>query len=87
MSCLMWEGRNEKGLHICLFTQDVSSSGGSRMETPPPTYDEALVISQATNTPLPLYIALPSGSGSGNGGGGGGEGGEGRRNANAPENV
>lgn len=42
--------------------KDVSSSGGSRMETPPPTYDEALVISQTTNTPLPLYIALPRGA-------------------------
>ena len=45
---------------VVLFPQDATSTGGSRMETPPPTYDEALVISQSTNTPLPLYIALPS---------------------------
>ena len=54
------------------------------METPPPTYDEALVISQATNTPLPLYIALPSGRATTNGNGGGGGGREGE---SAPENV
>lgn len=32
---------------------------GRRGETPPPTYDEALLISQVSNTPVPLYIALP----------------------------
>eukprot|EP00095_Tigriopus_kingsejongensis_P009463 maker-scaffold197_size267318-snap-gene-1.34 protein:Tk09463 transcript:maker-scaffold197_size267318-snap-gene-1.34-mRNA-1 annotation:"complement component c1q receptor" len=36
-----------------------SASGRHRGETPPPTYDEALLISQVSNTPVPLYIALP----------------------------
>ena len=44
------------------------------METPPPTYDEALVISQSTNTPLPLYIALPSGAAAATNGNSEGEG-------------
>eukprot|EP00094_Tigriopus_californicus_P006407 TCALIF_06171-PA protein Name:"Protein of unknown function" AED:0.08 eAED:0.08 QI:492/1/0.83/1/0.8/0.66/6/0/387 len=36
------------------------AAGSSRRgETPPPTYDEALLISQVSNTPIPLYIALP----------------------------
>lgn len=34
--------------------------GRGRGETPPPTYDEALQISRASNTPMPLYIALPN---------------------------
>ncbi len=35
------------------------TSSGGRGETPPPTYAEAVIISQAANTPMPLYIALP----------------------------
>ena len=46
----------------------VGRGKGVGCETPPPTYDEALVISQESNTPVPLYIALPNSNDNINGG-------------------
>ncbi len=51
---------NEVPRMSCRRGKGICGSSRGRGETPPPTYDEALLISQASNTPVPLYIALSS---------------------------